>query len=209
MGWELILIVLVPLGVWILSNVFRGDDDRAGNKPQNARPAAASRRPVSDLDRFLEEARRRREAGERRPPPEASPPPRPEPRPVPPRETRPARSTASASRRPVQTASTRPNRPPVLLEPVPDASSSMPSPARLEMVGMEPARVDSSLPQTHLPMAVALVAAPAAPRISADRANTSPTLTRLTELLRGPEAAGMAFALRAVFDPPLSRRQRR
>src|SRR5262245_43473698 len=117
-GWELLLIILVPLGVWFLSTVFKGEDDRPGNRPPREAKPQQQRRPVSDLDRFLEEARRRREAAEqRRPQPEARPEPRPEARPEPrpaPREQRPIRPNFPQRRRPAESAPPRSNRTPVL-----------------------------------------------------------------------------------------------
>jgi hypothetical protein len=37
----------------------------------------------------------------------------------------------------------------------------------------------------------------------------SPVLARLGELMRTPESAAVAVALRTVFDPPLCRQRRR
>src|SRR5436190_7348054 len=91
-GWEVLLILLVPVGVWVLSTLLRGEEKQPprGRTPAGG-PHPAQRRPVTDLDRFLEEARRRREAAERRPRDTGTePPPLPMPRPAPPVAARPA-----------------------------------------------------------------------------------------------------------------------
>src|SRR5262245_48923245 len=83
MEWVKIAIPLIAVAVWLLSTLARGtrDDRRPTPRPRET-PAGGDapprpRRPVSDIDRFLEEVnRRRREAGERAKPdrPEATPP---------------------------------------------------------------------------------------------------------------------------------------
>lgn len=113
MDWKVLIIGLIPLGVWILSTIFRGiEDAREQEKPRPApgeRPAPKTpRRPTSELDRFLDEARRRRDTSPKRreepileavpvakppaPPPPA--PPRVEKRPPKPREVRKASQPA-------------------------------------------------------------------------------------------------------------------
>ena len=69
MDWPWIIFTLVGVGVWILVSVFRkAEEERQRNLP---RPAARGpnrgpgQRPMTDLDRFLEEARRRRDQGQR------------------------------------------------------------------------------------------------------------------------------------------------
>src|SRR5437763_9895573 len=65
-GLEVLIIPLIALAVWVLQYLFRGPDE---NKPPNrarsgqARPGnrPPQRRPVTDLDRYLEETRRRRQ----------------------------------------------------------------------------------------------------------------------------------------------------
>ena len=60
--WELLIIPVVVVGVWILRTLLQNAEEAkgAGQKPQK----------VTDLDRFLREVRRRKEAGER----ESAPP---------------------------------------------------------------------------------------------------------------------------------------
>ncbi|HXG12966.1 MAG TPA: hypothetical protein VNK04_24625, partial [Gemmataceae bacterium] len=98
-GWEIWLVPLIAMAVWILGSLLRGGlEERQrdnlprpgpGGGPEGGRPS----RPVSDLERFLEEVHRRRQAAaekrERespREPPSSSPErveSRPRPRSVP------------------------------------------------------------------------------------------------------------------------------
>lgn len=95
MHWEILIIPLIALGVWILGALVKGEDDK--NKKAVRRSGNASgrapRRPMTDLQRFLENARRR-EAEETPKPP----PPRPSIARAPLRET-PPRPASRAKRR--------------------------------------------------------------------------------------------------------------
>ncbi len=76
MHWEILIIPLIALGVWLLGTLFKNENEVAKRGPRRPGSPAGrppGRRPVTDLDRFLEEARRRREAEERRKAPSASP----------------------------------------------------------------------------------------------------------------------------------------
>src|SRR5947209_3848958 len=71
MHWEILIIPLIALGVWILGTLFRGvEDERQRNRPRRPGEGGSRvppRRSGTDLERFLEESRRRREAAERAP----------------------------------------------------------------------------------------------------------------------------------------------
>lgn len=60
MHWEILIIPLIALGVWILGALVKGEDDKNKKavRPGNA-SGRAPRRPATDLQRFLEDARRR------------------------------------------------------------------------------------------------------------------------------------------------------
>jgi hypothetical protein len=225
MGFEVLLILLVPLGVWILSSVFKNEDERPGARQGGSPRPAAQRRPVTDLERFLEEARRRREMADRRPQPEAEALQRPTPsrevRPAPTPERRPVRTPPPPPprRRQVEGPAPRTTRPPVLLEPVPDSPSVVLVTPRLETPRPEPLRADPqrSMPvepvrsmPVPLPTPVVTVtpALAAIPILESSRATPSPALAQLVELLRSPSSAGTAIVLREVFDQPLCRRRR-
>jgi hypothetical protein len=222
MGFEVFLILLVPLGVWILSSVFKSDDERPGSRQGNGSRPGAQRRPVTDLERFLEEARRRREMADRRQQPEG------EARPAPSRE---ARTPAISERRPARTVpppqprrrqvegpAPRTNRPPVLLEAVPDNSTVVLTP-RIDPPGLESRRVETTRPMAAelprampVPLPVPVVAAPPppppAPAVPGARTAPPPALAQLMELLRSPRSAATAIVLREVFNQPLCRRRR-
>jgi hypothetical protein len=182
--WELLLIPLIALGVWILSTIFRSvEDEREKNRPrrsgeQGNRPRpTASRRPVTDLDRFLEDARRRREG-----PPRRAPEPRPAPR----------------VERPV-------SRPVPTLEALPAA---VPTPRSVPEVWRAPVPqvlpvAPPPLPLPEIPLAVpppAGAARPARP--------VSPFLTQLAGLLQKKDSLRAALVLREIFDRPLCDRPR-
>jgi hypothetical protein len=68
------IFALVVFFLWIVNGLLRGSDDerrpeRAGQpRTEPGSPPRPPRRQPSDIDRFLEEVRRRRETQERRPP---------------------------------------------------------------------------------------------------------------------------------------------
>ncbi len=195
MHWEILIIPLIALGVWILGTLFKGEEERL--KKNARRPSAPARqplprRPVTALDRFLEEARLRREAEERRkappppPPPSISRPPLSE-RPLRQRETppRPARPPKRTEEIPVALPVARPVTPPVVAEAV--LVTPRPQPA-------------TETPPSPPPPAVPIV-----PRATP----SSPILQQVRSLLSEPRTAGAAFALREIFDRPLCMRRRR
>jgi hypothetical protein len=78
MHWEILIVPLIALGVWILGTLFRSEDEKikkGPRRPGSSAPRTSGRRPVTNLEQFLEEARRRREAEERAKAPPPPPPP--------------------------------------------------------------------------------------------------------------------------------------
>ena len=63
MDWPVLIIALIPIAVWILATIFRGvEEAQEKNRPRNdGAQVKVPRRPAGELDRFLDEARRRRE----------------------------------------------------------------------------------------------------------------------------------------------------
>src|SRR5437763_6378305 len=113
MHWEIFLIPLIAMGVWLLGTIFRNAEEErarmARRLPGDGGLRVPQRRPVTDLDRFLEEARKRREAAEQRTTPQAADqppafPPLPTPAVRPPRPQR-------AERRPPRPRAGLPDRP--------------------------------------------------------------------------------------------------
>jgi hypothetical protein len=228
MHWEVLIVPLIALGVWILGTLFRNEEDerarqrRRGNLEGGVR--VPPRRPVTDLDRFLEEARRRREAAERgrggSPPAAATE--------APPRATRPPwspeRPAREGPRRPRPSPPTAPPRRPAaevpVAIPVPRPAAPQPAaPAQAEVVRV--VRVEAA-PVAAMPTAESVRRAdspppappappqptPATPHPSRGQAMT-PILTQVVALLRSPQAAGTALVLREIFDQPRCRRSHR
>ncbi len=187
MHWEILIIPLIALGVWIIGTLFKSEDDKAKKAMRgrgNFSGRAPGRRPVTDLDRFLEEARRRRETEDRPKPPPAPPPTRApvarpplRERPSRPRETPRPAVPALRKEEVGVTVPTRPAAPAVLAEPVPSPP----------------------LPPLEAPTPPATITAP--PR-------AAPVVQQVRALLSKPQTAGAAFVLREIFDRPLCKRRR-
>lgn len=184
MHWEILIIPLIALVVWIVGTLFKSDDDKtkkgvAGRGNVSGR--APGRRMTADLDRFLEEARRRREPEERRkapPAPARAPAPRPPLRERPPQQREaPRRAAPAATQEEVLVALPvpRPVAPPPVAEPV---------------AAVSPAREASLL-------------SPPAPV-----ARPAPIPQQVLSLLSKPQTAATAFVLREIFDRPLCKRRR-
>lgn len=197
MAWEILVVPLIALGVWILGTLFKGEDDRtkrgAARRPGGAPGRGQARRPVTDLDRFLDEARRRREMEERRkkaptPPPrptESRPPlrERPAPRPTPPRSV--------------------PSR-----QDVPDAIS-VPRPAPVPPPPPVREVVIETIPVVPLPQPVIEAAPPPPPAPAKVRQEIpSPIAQQVRALLSKRQTAGAAFVLREILDRPRCMRRR-
>ncbi len=77
MQWEILIIPLIALGVWILGTLLKSDDEKTkpGVRRPNSSGRTPARRPVTNLEQFLDEARRRREAESRPKTPPAPPAP--------------------------------------------------------------------------------------------------------------------------------------
>lgn len=188
MNWEILIFPLIALGVWILSTIFRGvEEQREKNRPPRPREEGASvkvpRRPVSELDRFLDEARRRREAAQQRqqqtapvlvePIPEAIPLPRPAPKPAP------APAPASPLPRKIERPALQPTEPP----------RRAPEPAPAVPVVQTLAQSQAS---THSPV----------PGTTVQARKLSPVLARLMPLLKDRPSLGTAFVLNEIFGRP-------
>ncbi len=195
MQWEILIIPLIALGVWILGTLFKSEDDktkklvgRRGNLSSRTPPG---RRGVTDLDRFLEEARRRREPEERRkvpPTPSRAEAVRPPVRERPPRQQPSPRVVTPVS---IQEEAVialpvpRPVAPPPVAQPTP----ALPSPNLGEgRMGAPPTRE--------------------APPPPAPATRSSPIAQQVRSLLSKPQTAATAFVLREIFDRPLCKRRR-
>jgi hypothetical protein len=192
-GWEW-LIAVAAIVFWIVQSLRGGEEDRARNRPRpSGEPAPAgraSRRPSTDIDRFLDEVnRRRRQTAERRPvvvvreTPAVAPPPA-RPRPVT-RGPGPRPSPQSTVTRPV---TGRPSAP--LPVTVPGAVA--------EAVFGTPALAPPAEAGTELRPAQPLTAPP--PPVQ-----PASGVSRIEAMLSTPEDLQVAFILREIFGPPLCR----
>lgn len=185
MHWEILIIPLLALVVWIFSTLVKSEDDKTKKVLGRRGPVTGrqpGRRMGTDLDRFLEEARRRRKPEERRkaaPPPARVPPERPpvRERPSQPRET-PIRTAPAIAQEEVSFA--LPVSQPVATQPVAEPVVAAPL-AREQSVSTPPPAVATS---------------------------SSPISQQVRSLLSKRQSAAAAFVLREIFDRPLSKRRR-
>jgi hypothetical protein len=186
------IFALVVFFLWIVNYLLRGgtEDDK---RPERARqapgdignPARRPRRQPSDIDRFLEEVRRRRETQERRP--QAPAPAKPPAQVV---RQRPSQQP-SIERRPVPT-----QQPSIERRPPPTQQ-----PAKSREVERQP--VIDVIPLA-IPVATALSASPI---VSAVPGPPQPQPAQpFLEMLRQPESLVTAIMIREVLGPPVCRR---
>lgn len=184
--WEVWLVPLIAMAVWILGSLLRGGaEERKRGSPRADAGDRLQRRPQqrsqSDLERFLEDVHRRRQ-GTEEPSTEGPPPVAVEP----------ARTKPVAPR--------RVPAPPVVRKPKPKP------PAVRATVAEVVAAMEAALP-VALPVNEAVGPASSskpAPRASPKQA-ASPALMAM---LRTPAALRNAIILQEIFDPPLCRRRR-
>lgn len=189
MDWKVLIIGLIPLAVFILSTIFRSVEEaqearRPPRVPEEGGPRKV-RRPTSELDRFLEEARKRREkqpVAENEthveivltPPPPPPPAEKPAEKPRPRVEERPRKPREAPPRRKVEAPRVKiPEALPV--EPTPSGTVSPPL---------------------------------AAPAIVAPHSPPSVSLLRVMNLLRERDSLTTALVLHEIFDRPVSQRRR-
>ena len=187
MHWEILIIPLIALGVWILGTLFKpAEDDKMKKgirRPGDVSGRGSVRRPVTDLDRFLEEARRRREVEERPKPPPS-----------------PALARPATARRPQRPAP--PREFPSFVAPV-VRKAEVPIAIPVAQPVVEPARPEPVLAAVP----TREVSPPPAPSVPRQKP-PSPILQQVRSLLSKPQTAGAAFVLREIFDRPLSMRRR-
>lgn len=228
MRWEVFIIPLIALGVWILGTIFRNAEEERQKLGALRLPGGGrgpTRRPMTDLDKFLEDARRRREQLEKREPPERKERP-PQDRPPAPKTQR-RREVPSPERRPprprevvtvpvAQPVAKPPRTMPEEMERVPVTASFPTPPPPVPVpppapVVVAPARVvPEPVVVQVVPTPVALkevVVATAAPAIPHDRPAAT-SRAQIVNLLRNPSTRAAAFVLSEVLGPPLCRRRR-
>lgn len=203
MNWAFWVIPLIGLAVWILSTIFRDLDERMEkerrarssepSRDEGGRLAARTRQPppVVELDRFLEEARQKRNPSAR---PRRPAKPRNEPIVVQPQ------SEEVARRRDERSPGDRP---------VPTQRQAEPGDGPRQAAGFTAAPPDAAQPtfaNTKPPeAAVAAQVASLPPRPAPPE---SPGLKRLKAMLCDRTSLGTAFLFRELFEPPVALRRR-
>jgi hypothetical protein len=198
MGIEVVIIPLIIFGVWVLQQIFKANEDNKeaekGRRTRTTRPPQqgnSPRRQVSDLDRFLEETRRRKRQEENQPvvaelvPVQPVPRPTvreresPVPRPQPPRQ----------ERRPAPRPPAPPESRPALRD----------QPALVELRGTPKSVRQDSKRGDVAPVASLGVG-------YAKEFEVTPLITELGRLLKTPQGPALAFVLREILGAPPSRR---
>ncbi len=213
--WVWIIFVVISFGVWLVVTVFKkAEEERQRNlQKQQPRPGGG-RRPTTDLDRFLEEARRRRgDTGAALPldrprdmpwakpvqsqPPAAAPPRRPVA--TPPQVQRPARPPAfqPSVRR---SASEQRPRTPMIAAPPPKPALA---PVVLEIVEEELVTAPIAAQPTSAQVPLTQVAGVLGAR---ETRTISPFLKQLQGMVGRPQSTATAFVLVEIFGPPVSRK---
>jgi hypothetical protein len=198
----------MALAVWILSAIFRGEQEQPKERPERrggeGRPRVP-RRQTSELDRFLEEARARRKPIVK---PVEEERPRPEPvileaMPVEePRERPRERSPSSPELRP-KPRTAPPLAPPVrapIAQPV-AMPATLPAPVSPSPVPAMETRVPTQNPQAEAAPAPAMIVPGTRPR------RPSPVALKLLEMLRDRQSLATAVMLGEVMNRPVAMRR--
>ena len=213
MNWEILIVPLIALGVWILSTVFRGAVE-ANDTPRRPGEGTPPRRPPSEIDRFLEEARRRRDKSREQPAPEpvreperkmpaavlpsTNPPPRPAPR-----KPEPQPFDTPRKREPAPSTSARALNDPLLGRIEDRPSFANPASAQAKPMMALPTNMETpALPTLPTPTMDT-------PATSSDqnRRDASPLRAALSSMLRDRTALRTAFILHEILDEPLCKRR--
>ncbi len=216
MHWQVLIIPLIAFAVWILSNLLKEPEPPPKDRPRGDWDPSRPRRTPAEIERFLAQQRQRRAEAERpreaitQPVPPADRPPRERParpQPRPPEPRRPAREReAGLASRP---APRRPVPVPVPIPvPLPVKVADRPTPTAVPPAPPTPVAQPVSV-AAPAPPVEATPASPVQPAAQTPAATVNPAgLPTLSQLLRTPQAARLAFILREIIDPPLCRRPR-
>jgi hypothetical protein len=185
MKWEVILVLLIPLAVWILGAIFAGVNQTPPQQPTTRdNPRRRPRQSANELDEFLNQARERRNpAGQRRP--------RPAPKEEPQSQSRndePANDHQVA--RPALPSERK--APPTIIR------NTEPQPRAEPTNNPQPSPSQPSTEQKPAPAPAVLEKLKAKP--------VPPVLAEISRLLRDPKGRAAALVLREIFDRPLSAR---
>jgi hypothetical protein len=183
MDWVQWIIPLIAIAVWILSNLARSKEDKPPVQRRSEDAPQPIRRSPEEVDRFLEEVRRRKRNAEGpKKPGRTSAPDRPRPGPPPLPRT--------------------PTERPRVSERPPPTSKPLPPPRRQEAEAIPVAEVLEVAVANQPPRALATLAA--------GRPTTvPPAVQALKSLLLDRQNVAAAIVLKEVLDQPLCKRPRR
>jgi hypothetical protein len=206
-NWEFFVIPLIALAVYILSAIFRSVEEAQEKQPgkdAEGAPLRTPRRKTSELERFLEEARQRRDGGKARQAPATA------------RRSPAMRREVEmpAKPKPAEPIVTQPERPGGTLERL-----GQPAPRGAEPARPAAERPGGTLERLGQPAATPVVAqadlsvsAPSDNLVSVPPAvqqlqPTSPLLIKLSGLLRDRSSLATAVLLREILNSPPSARR--
>jgi hypothetical protein len=190
--WLKLLVLLVPVAIWILTNLAKNRDEPRKLRAPSPRddedaPRPIRRRAPSDVDRFLEEVRRRRESKKK---PEEAPAQARTSRPV-----QPAPATVRPAPRKV------PSPPPLPPQPLRQEPGRRFEQRREEVVVAEvvPETTPPSAGARAIPTLMKIPTVGSAPR--------RPSVRQTLALLKAPQSLATAVLLQEILGKPLCQRQ--
>jgi hypothetical protein len=180
MGWEVLVIPIIGVAVWIISTVIRSAEEA-----KRGGPPAAKKRPekVTDLDRFLREVKRRREPSEGE-------------------EPRPRRVEREAEDERIERRRPRPSPPSAVVE---EAIEAIPVVIPVEAVPVaQPFSAAPVMRTIEAPPLPTMPSEKSAAPLQQQREQVA--AAGLKELLQSRDGLRKAMILREVLGPPLARR---
>lgn len=207
---EIFIIPLIAFAVWVLQYVFKPPEENNKQQPTRPRPPNTQqqrprpqgdrpRRPANDLDRFLEESKKRKDQEERRPVVLAEIAPD---QPMDRSETLERERKAQSARPKQSPAQSRQERrpPPRPLTPIPEPIRRPPlREAPVPVVVVEPAPVHPSIALVPPP--------PSPPATITGKRVASPVLKELLQIMRRPQGTVLAVILHEILEPPMCMRR--
>jgi hypothetical protein len=223
---EIFIIPLIAFAVWVLQYVFKTPEDdkkqqtnrprppsaqRQGNTPRQGQGQGTARpkRQVNDLDRFLEEARKRKQQEESKPIVLAEvAPDQPLDRSE---QVERERKAASRAKPPAPARPNRPERSPKRPQPEPPRRPAPPPPPplreKLTPILLEVAPVELARPVVPTPPQS--LAVPVAQLLSGvSKKAPSPLMGELLKMMKKPQGVALAVILHEILEPPVSQRRR-
>lgn len=204
MDWQVLIIPLLALAVYVLGSVLGNKQQQPGpvrRPPQGRREGEAARpaRRPTELDQFLQEVQRRRQLAEERAGRKAEEEPNSN-------AERYVKATAPPQRAPERPPPSKPNKPVV---PLPALTVPVPTVVRVERAVQPSAPPLVSVERK--PESETTVAAPLMPMVqpvAAARKPAPPLAAPLLSLLQSRQGLAAAVLLHEILGPPRSRANR-